>query len=753
MCIRDRGYIMKTEYDDTFKDKLLTKMVDDFDDDSDLDDDEDTKVTDPEFCTNNRVCTRVSWHPRGQHFAIPCDDKSVKIFNIKDYLPIKTLINSSIAASNFIDLKFDPLHGNYIAGVDLNNQVNVWNWETSTVHYTKKLKEQVTNIVWRVQPDGKSLDLILGTWTGSIVTVQSVAESIKLTTSMQNLDESTDKSTVKNNLFVDSDSDNADSIPSHQTPNLVDGEAHEDDDVDIHNSDTENLFTQENIENKEAKRKYVFEDEGDDFIDDDDGAGYVQAKRPHLSNGKIVRGNNRSQPTYSATRFRYKPVSPGGTPFGNSDRRYLTMNNVGYVCTVRNNEQHSITVSFFDIGKYSEYHFEDLFGYDACCLTENGALFAQSKSGQLHYKPHETMHSNWTKLIPMQRGEKITSIAATPKRVFIGTSFGYLRTFNEYGVPLAIEKTIPIVALTAQDFKVFIVHYSLYHGVSYSLFEQSSTINKYYQRESPLPIALPQGDPDVDEEFDTKFSNFNPIGVKSLFFSNFGDPCIFGNDNVLLVLNKWRSNLESRWVPMLDTDMEVWKMAGGKKDTDVHVWPLGLNFDTMNCILVKGKHAWPEFPLPLPSEMEVRMPVLVKSQLLAEQEKKEEQQYDEDANKNEDKELTVPVNLAAEEESLRSKVLSDLLTDTLADSGEIYGNEQEILTALSGAYDKAILRLFAVACSDQNADKALSLVQELKQDRALNAAVKISERAEMMGLVKKINDMREARFDQQMNNM
>lgn len=45
---------------------------------------------------------------------------------------------------------------------------------------------------------------------------------------------------------------------------------------------------------------------------------------------------------------------------------------------------------------------------------------------------------------------------------------------------------------------------------------------------------------------------------------------------------------------------------------------------------------------------------------------------------------------------------------------------------------------------------AFSLAYELKQDRALNAAAKISERAELVSLVKRINDIREARYEQQL---
>ncbi|CAI4036990.1 hypothetical protein SMKI_16G2880 [Saccharomyces mikatae IFO 1815] len=747
-------YIVANSYDDTHRDKILSNMTDDVDKDSDNDlneaaDLDENNVTDPEFCSSNRICTRVAWHPKGLHFALPCSDNTVKIFTIKGYSLKKTLTsNHSSTKAHLIDLQFDPLRGNYIAAVDLNNKLTVWNWETSEIHYTKEFKQKITNFAWKIQADSKTLDLILGTWSGNITIVQNLAESAATNIP----DQSFVESSTKQGLFVDSDSD---------LENLErDGDADKSDKMfsDItQDQNTEDVFTQthDGPSGVSEKRKYNFEDE-EDFIDDDDGAGYISNKKPHNGNSYSRTRRNHSLPINltSPAKFRYMPFSPAATPFGFTDRRYLTMNEVGYVSTVKNSEQYSITVSFFDVGRFREYHFEDLFGYDLCFLNEKGTLFGQSKTGQIQYRPHDSIHSNWTKIIPLKTGEKLTSIAATPVRVIIGTSLGYFRSFNKFGVPFSVEKTSPIVALTAQDYRVFSVHYSQFHGLSYSLFELGPSITKYYKRELPLPMNLPNFNSDMAKEANLDFYNFNPLGIKSLFFSSYGDPCIFGFDNTLLLLSKWRSSEESRWLPVLDSNMEIWKMSGGKETTDIHVWPLTLAYDTLNCILVKGKHIWPEFPLPLPSEMEIRIPVLVKSKLLEEKRallnKKNEFEATGENEEEDDKEIEVPVYMAAEEEYLRTKVLSELLTDTLENDGEMYGNENDVLTALNGAYDKALLRLFATACSDQNVEKAFSLAYELKQDRALNAAAKISERAELVSLVKRINDIREARYEQQL---
>lgn len=737
-------FIPVNSYNDTYKDKILKDIMGDATNDSDLDsDEEEEKIKDNEFCDENRICTRAAWNPRGLHFALPCKDMTVKIFTIKDYSLIRTLTTSENIKSNFIDLQFDPLHGNYIAGVDLNNTLTVWEWNTSKIIYTKNFKQKITNTAWRIEDDSKTLQLIMGTWSGAVITVQELAESINVAAGKD------DDAKRHSNLFVDSDISEVEGEDAKARS--IEEEAADED---------ENLFTQEEEDNK--KRKFHFDDE-EDFIDDDDGAGYLVNKKSIHSSVKFQNTNSKSHGlSKTPMQWRYGPMSPGATPYSNSDRRYLTMNNIGYVVTVRNNDQHSITVSFFDLGRFSEYHFEDLFSYDVCFLNEKATLFGQSKTGQLQYRPHDNLQSNWTKMIPLQRGERITCVAATRKRIFVGTSFGYLRTFNQFGLPLAVEKMSPIVALSAHEYKVFLVHYSPYHGVSYTLFEISPKTSKYYQRESSLPIMLPQGIPEIDEAFNSDFTSFNQMGIKSLFFSIYGDPCIFGNDNVLLILSKWRSTMESRWIPMLDANMEVWKMSSGNDSSDVQVWPLGLTFDTLNCILVKGKNSWPGFPLPLPSELEIRIPTLVKSQILQETRNKRKLvrgkedgsiPSDDDDKEDDKDELSIPVNMAAEEEYLRSKVLYSLLNDTLENDGELYGNENEILASLTGNHDKSLLRLFAAACSDQDTDKALSIVQELKQDRALNAAIKISERAELMMVVRKINVLRESKFEAQMNTM
>ncbi|CDO92518.1 unnamed protein product [Kluyveromyces dobzhanskii CBS 2104] len=731
---------------------------------------------DSNLCEDNRTCTRVAWSNKGDQYAIPAKDSVIKLFKLSDH-GLLTIFRPSVTIHSWDALIIDQIHSNTIAAVgnsNLTSHLFIWNLSSGTQIAHETFKYSITSLSWRLNDEKTKLSLIAGTWSGDIITFCDIA-SVSQNSTDQNTGGRLFVGSDDERLFDNSDIDelsketsngNQDDLASKtdsRVPQFARTKENDGGNEGSEDINSDNLFTDAEEDPTQTKRSYNFENE-DDFIEDDNGeaAQYKRPKIPRISGVPSLTTNHSRRPrSYQpAPQFQYRPFSTGATPFGNSDKRYLTINQLGHVWTTRNDSgSNSITVSFFDVSRFREYHFDDLFKYDLCSLTDEGILLGQSKLGQIHFKPHSPSKDSWTKTIPLLVKERLTSIACTPSRVIVGTSFGYLRTFNEYGLSLALEKMSPIVALSANEYKVFTVHYSQYHGISYSMFQQHpQTGNKYYQRECPLPIALPQHSESLDDEdeteflkFDDIFHMFNPLGIKSLFFSSFGDPCIFGHDNVLLVLSRWRSGSDARWVPLVDTNLELWKMSGGKHPKDVHIWPLGLNFDTFSYLLLKGKNCWPDIPMTVPTEMEVRIPTVSKSELKRKEEGDDDSVGNQDVDKNED--VEIPVYLAAEEEFLRSKVLGDLLKDTMDNEGEIYGNESDLLHHLTATHDKSLLRLLAYVCSEQDVDKAASIVNELRQDKALSAARKIAERAELLPLVRKINTIIEAKFENDFNNM
>jgi chromosome transmission fidelity protein 4 len=67
--------------------------------------------------------------------------------------------------------------------------------------------------------------------------------------------------------------------------------------------------------------------------------------------------------------------------------------------------------------------------------------------------------------------------------------------------------------------------------------------------------------------------------LKSVFFSEDGDPAIFDSEGVLLVLIHWRKAGQAKWVPLLDT-----KMVSNGQQT---YWPISIVGDKFHCIILK----------------------------------------------------------------------------------------------------------------------------------------------------------------------
>lgn len=100
------------------------------------------------------------------------------------------------------------------------------------------------------------------------------------------------------------------------------------------------------------------------------------------------------------------PYSFRSTPFVNKgeivDRRYLTMNNIGYAWIVINKEPgatNSITVSFFDRSLNSEYHFTDYQKFDLASLNQKSIVL-----GKVIQEPSSINH---TMMWVMTHGRKL----------------------------------------------------------------------------------------------------------------------------------------------------------------------------------------------------------------------------------------------------------------------------------------------------------------------------------------------------------
>lgn len=643
--------------------------------------DEDDGDEEPE---DNIMTARVEWNPDGDHFAIPSISKDIRVFSRSaDFGQVYSF--PKLHQSGLAELKWSP-NGDYLASGDVDNKLIIWDTESREPVLEKKLTSRITNLAWGKDSQG-GYNLAIGSTNGDAFIFNSVVKEKK----------QKERSTGTNGLSALTNIEADVGDDSEDVPEDAEEEA---------NADDINSANEMSDNDEEEGRRPDFDDD-DGFVDDDDGQGYViptYNKRPDYEDHDSVehgRSYKRSKPStfIGVKKHKFRPYSQGCTPYI-SDRRYLTINSIGYVSTVKQDSHSSITVSFFDTSVHREYHFEDLYGYDLASLNTEGILLGisgnESNITRILFRPHDNVSEAWEKDIPTSSGEIITSISLSETVILVCTSFGYIRSYSLFGLPTGLQKSSPILASTTNTNYIFTISLSNNNQLIYNLQDLEG---RFLQRDLALPL---------------EFQNDAHL-LKGIFFSTYGDPVIVGTDGVVLVLARWRTPLQATWIPILDSEEKI-KEIGGRGE--LSVWPLGLHGDNLNCIIVRG-FQFPTYPLPLPSELEIKLPTT--------------------------RESTQEDN--AEEQFLRSRTMGELLGETLTNDGEIFEDDNEKLNEYAIAHDRAVLQLFASACQEGKNAKAWRLAREVKQDHGLVACNKISERIGLVSLSNRINKLREQRME------
>ena len=216
--------------------------------------------------------------------------------------------------------------------------------------------------------------------------------------------------------------------------------------------------------------------------------------------------------------------------------------------------------------------------------------------------------------------------------------------------------------------------------------------------------------------------------VKSVFFSDDGNPCIFDSAGVLLILQHWRSPGQARWVPILDTK-KLERLAGGKKEESY--WPVAVAQEKFHCIILKGGDQYPYFPKPLLSEFDFKIPINHTST-------------------HAESEDSVPLERTRLEETfLRNSLVLSLLDDLVSNTHASRAQHTEV-GRRELEVDKALLQLLNVECreGEEKGMKALEIV-ELMRDRSgkmVEAAGKVAARYGRSVLQEKILEVAEKRL-------
>lgn len=467
-------------------------------------------------------------------------------------------------------------------------------------------------------------------------------------------------------------------------------------------------------------------EEGAAFIEDDDGAGYAErlngfGKRP--ANGARAPAPKRHAPQAVWQPQIHPSFQPGSTPW-KGNRRYLCLNLTGFVWTVDQEAHHTVTVEFYDRYAHRDFHFTDPYLYDKACLNDKGTLFScppsQRHPALLYYRPHETWtaRSDWRTELP--RGEEVTAISLSSTSIVATTSAGYVRVYSLFGLPLKVyrQKSTPAVTCTSWRDYVLTVGNGPVGGdgktrLLYSI--ENHKRDETCQSEDILP--LPTG---ADS------------GLRSVFFSETGDPCIYDSDGVLLILTHWRTPGQAQWVPLLDT-RNLARLASGKKDEKY--WPVAVAGDKFHCIILKGGEEYPYFPRPLLTDFDFSIPI----------------SNSKDADDDDDMETSS----SSQQRDLEQKHVLlttqlSLLADRLEHTNATSAQKAE-LPHLEREVDKVLLQLFAQECAEGGEERGMKALEiaGLMRDRTgkmLEACGKVAQRYRLGVLGEKVLALGERRL-------
>ncbi|KAG0167035.1 hypothetical protein DFQ30_006473 [Apophysomyces sp. BC1015] len=606
----------------------------------------------------------------------------IHVYSRTVWIEIYTLDNGHV--DDVITLAWSP-NGQYLASTAMDNQVIIWNVSKKAIVRKYITAVHCTGISWH--PTSNELaftdaDGMFTLWDDVIPLNQGFEHPA------QNLRRISNKELA--NLFEDDDD--------------LDGE------VDV----SRRVVEEEKGENVEDDIDMM--SEMDDFVIDDDGAGYAETgqererrtRAPAISRENTVR-------TVAAPRFQ-----PGSTPFRNTEsnhsaapqegaRRYLAFNLLGVIYTIFQGTHSIVNVEFHDHSQYRNFHFTDYLNYSMGAVGEKGAVFAVEGSNEpkkrheneeeseddgeeereeqkgansmLHYRPLSNWANNaeWTVQLP--KGENVLSIAINNVSVIATTSAGYVRIFSLSGVQRHIFRLDSVVTVAGAADLAFFVYsvgpcFKEQHNLEFLLMNTDTC--EILQKDK-VPIS--------------KNSELTWAG-----FSETTQPAIYDSKSIMCVLHRQRRPGQAAWVPVFDGEAT----AAARKKTEKY-WA--------------GSNEHPFFPRPAVSDIELQMPTL---------------QVDSDSGR-------------LEEQYLRTHIM----TLHERDEAEATGTEDEYYKEFSRAdmeMDKALLQLIQLACKADKVQRALDLASALHSSRSVDAAIKIATFHHITSLAERFTRIKESKF-------
>ncbi|KAK2026872.1 WD domain-containing protein [Colletotrichum zoysiae] len=651
--------------------------------------------------SDSETSARIAWHPDGRAFAVPTPMHDVQVVSKNDWEKQRAFSNGHLG--DITALAWSP-NGALLATAAKDGKLLIW--ETKTQSVVQKFDySNVLDLAWHPKDNLLSFTTSDGeVYIYPNLVTEQFAALLQLPRQPAPFihDPLTENSNNKNARRPDANGAKA-SIPSRPR--------------------RDSLGSLDSFLNGEDGY-----DDGDDFVVDDDGAGYATGTKRPLDGDDDDAGGRASKRRLLEPRF-HEAFQPGSTPW-RGNRKYLCLNLIGVVWTVDQDGHNTVTVEFYDHEFHRDFHFTDTFLYDKACLTDHGALFACPPLGgapaSLFYRPHETwtQRADWRTELP--KGEAVVAMSLSDSFITVTTTANYVRIYTLFGVPYRVyrPKSTPVVTCASwRDYVITMGNGPVGADGNARLLYTIENIKRDEICQNEDTVALPDG-----------------AKLRSVFFSDVGDPCIYDSTGTLLTLLHWRKPSRASWVPLLDTKLLPRLASGRKKET---YWPIAVADNKFHCIILKGGDLYPYFPRPLLSEFDFSVPLTSAPEAdSAGQEENDAADDDDadDAGRREARKL--------EQKLLLSGIHSAQLRD-LIDHTDATHSQRTSLARLELDFDKTLLQMLAIECreGEERGMRALELVGLMRDrtGRMVEAAGKVAERYGRSILGDKIREIGERR--------
>ena len=482
----------------------------------------------------------------------------------------------------------------------------------------------------------------------------------------------------------------------------------------LENKTSPNPFRKQPIPKKDIDDnpdEYDDADEIADFIEDDDGGGYMEdiTKERNVevyhrrtlkdSLGHIISkyskddmGLNASEIIAGSHQEVQQAFQPGSCgPQGK--KQYLTLNMIGTVCVVESGLQYTVDVTFHDVLQ-RQFHFSSHNHYKMAALAASGLVCASecttSLPSSIFYRPlnNWTQNSDWS--VTLNEGENCVAVALSKNHVIVATDYQYLRFFATSGLQQGIKSVPgPLVSMTADENNILFVvfHQSgAFHGnqsLGYFLLEMSTGA---MVREGSLPIS--------------------PLStLKWIGFSRNGVPLTFDSEGTLRGLYYHSTTL---WTPLFDSRI----LRGVRNDV---YWPVGAEDGLYYCVICKGREE-PEFPNPLITDLPLSIPFC---------------QLESERTKLEQSATLGRLNLFQHKGSASNPDRAMLQS--------ILQKENEL--------DKIALQLFLGACKNELSERAIDISSYFNSLKCFDGAIKLASANQLSVLAERLGQIKQLKMN------